>query len=70
VHAEALAVIVAVIVDFVFNHWDLEILHYNRIRHILWCVRYYVQSFWLEASEYVYVGRGCDSPELYSVGPD
>jgi hypothetical protein len=34
VHAEALAVMVAVTADLVFNHWDLEILPYYRIRHI------------------------------------
>jgi hypothetical protein len=34
VHAEALAVMVAVRADFMFNRWDLEILPYYRIRHI------------------------------------
>jgi hypothetical protein len=29
VHAEALAVMVAVTADFVFNRWDLEILLYG-----------------------------------------
>jgi hypothetical protein len=66
VHAEALVVTA----DFVFNRWDLEILPYYQIRHIPWCVRYHAQSLWLEAFEYFYVGRGCGSPELYSVGPD
>jgi hypothetical protein len=42
--AEALAVMVAVTFDFVFNRWDLEILPYYRIRHIPWCVRYHAQS--------------------------
>jgi hypothetical protein len=70
VHAEALAVMVAVTADFVFNRWDLEILSYYRIRHIPWCARYHTQSLRLEAFEYFYAGRGCGSPELYSVGPD
>jgi hypothetical protein len=69
VHAEALAVMVAVTADFVFNRWDLEIFPYHRIQHIPWCVRY-EQSLRLEAFEYFYVGSGCDSPELYFVGPD
>jgi hypothetical protein len=68
VHAEALAVMIAVKADFVFNRWDLEILPYYRIRHIPWYVRYYAQSLRLKAFEYFYVGRGCSSPELYSVG--
>jgi hypothetical protein len=72
VYAEALAVAVTVTADFMFNRWDLEILPYYRIRHILvpWCVRYHERSLRLEAFEYFYVGRGCSSPELYSVGPD
>jgi hypothetical protein len=69
-HAEALAVIVAVTADFMFYRWDLEILPYYCIQHIPWCVRYHVQSLRLEAFEYFYVGHGCSSPELYSVGPD
>jgi hypothetical protein len=32
-HAEALAVMVAVTTDFVFNRWDLDILPYYRILH-------------------------------------
>jgi hypothetical protein len=72
VYAGVLAVIVAVTADFVFNRWDLEILPYYRIRliRVLWCVRYYAQSLRLGAFEYYYVGRGCGSPKLYSVGPD
>jgi hypothetical protein len=70
VHAEALAVMVAVAADFVFNCWDLEILPYYRIRYKPRCVRYHAQSLRLEMSEYFYVGRGCGSQELYSVGPD
>jgi hypothetical protein len=61
--------IVAVTADLMFNCWDLEILP-NYIRHISWCIRYYVQSLRLEAFECFYVGRGFGSPELYSVGPD
>jgi hypothetical protein len=61
---------VAVKADFLFNRWDLEILPYYRIRHIPWGVRYHVQSLGLKAFEYFYVGRGCRSPELYSVGPN
>jgi hypothetical protein len=37
VHAEVLAVIVAVMTDFMFNHWDLEILTHYHIQHIPWC---------------------------------
>jgi hypothetical protein len=70
VHAEVLAIIVAVTADFVFNRWNLEILPYYRIRLIPWCVRYHAQILRLEAFEYFYVRRGCGSPELYSVGPD
>jgi hypothetical protein len=54
---------VAVAVDFVFNHWDLELFPYYRIRHIPWWARCHTQSFRLEAFEYFYVGRGCGSPE-------
>jgi hypothetical protein len=68
VHAEALAVMVAVTADFVFNRWDLEILPYYRIRQISWYVRYYAQSLRLEVFEYFYVERGCGSTEFYSVG--
>jgi hypothetical protein len=57
VHAEALAVMVAVTADFVFNCWDLEILPYYRIWHMPWCGRYHAQSLRLEAFEYLYVGR-------------
>jgi hypothetical protein len=64
------AVIVAVTAVFVFNCWDLEILPYYHIRHIPWCVRYHAQSLRLEAFEYFYVGSGCGSRELYSIGPD
>jgi hypothetical protein len=70
VHAEALAVMVALTADFVLNLWDLETLPYYSIRHIPWCVRYHAQNLRLEALEYFYVGRECSSPELYSVGPD
>jgi hypothetical protein len=68
VHDEALAVNVAVTDDFVFNHWDLEILSYYRIWHIPWCVRYNVQSLRLQAFEYSYVGLGCGSPEYVQIG--
>jgi hypothetical protein len=70
VHAEALAVMVAVTADFVFNRWELEIQPFDRNRQIPWCVSYYSHSILLEAFEYFYIGRGCGSPELYSVGPD
>jgi hypothetical protein len=70
VQAEALAVIIAVTADSVFNRWDLEILPNYRIRYIPWCVGYDAQSLRLEAFEYFYVGRGCGSSELYSGGPD
>jgi hypothetical protein len=65
-----LAVMVAVTADFMFNHWDLEILPYYCIGHIPWCVRYHAQSLRLEVFKYFYDGRGCGSPELYSVCPD
>jgi hypothetical protein len=70
VHAEALAINVAVTADFMFNRWDLEILPCYHIRHIPWHVRYHAQSLRLEALEYFYVGCGCGSPELYSIGTD
>jgi hypothetical protein len=70
VHAEALAIMVAVTADFVFNRWDLEILLYCRIQHIPRCVHYHAQSLRLETFEYLYDERGCGSPELYSIGPD
>jgi hypothetical protein len=60
----------AVTADFVFNRWDLDILQYYRIRHVPWCVRYHAQGLRPETFEYFSVGRGCGSPELYSVGPD
>jgi hypothetical protein len=31
---------------------------------------YNVNSLQLEAFKYFYVGHGCGSPELYSLGPD
>jgi hypothetical protein len=68
--AEALAVMVAVTADFMFNRWDLEILLYYHIRHLPLRVHYHAQSLRLEAFEYFYVGCGCGSPELYSVGPN
>jgi hypothetical protein len=67
VHAEALAVIVAVMADFVFNLWDLEFLPYYRIRHIPWCVRCHTQSLRLEAFEYFYVGRGLEWPNQCAI---
>jgi hypothetical protein len=70
VHAEALDVMVAVTADLLFNRWDLEILTYYRIWHVLWCIRYHALSLRLEAFEYFYFGRGCGSPEMYSVGSD
>jgi hypothetical protein len=70
VHAEALAVMLAVTADFVFNRWDFKIFPYYRIRHVTWCVRYHAQSLRLGAFKYFYVGLGCGSPELYSVGPN
>jgi hypothetical protein len=70
-HAEEFAVMVVVTADFIFNRWDLEILPCYRIRHIQWCVRYHAQILRLEAfNYYLYVGRGCGSPGLYSVGPN
>jgi hypothetical protein len=70
VHTEALAILVAVTTDFILNHWNLEILLYYRIWHIPWCVCYEAHSLRLEGFEDFYVGRGCCSPELYSIGPD
>jgi hypothetical protein len=65
VHAEALAVMVAAMADFVFNRWDLEILPYYRIQHIPWCVRYHPQSLRLEAFGYFHVGSGCGFPDWF-----
>jgi hypothetical protein len=68
VHAEALAVVVAIMADFVLNRWNSEILQYCHIRHIPGCVRYYAQSLRLEAFEDFYIGHGCGSQEFYSIG--
>jgi hypothetical protein len=58
-HTEALAVMVAVMADFVFNCWDLEILPYYHIQHIPWCVRYHAQSLQLEALDMDEVPQSC-----------
>jgi hypothetical protein len=63
VHTEALAALVAIMTDFVLNHWNLEILLY-------YCIRYYAQSLRLEVFKDFYVGHACGSPELYSIDPD
>jgi hypothetical protein len=70
VHVKALVVLIAITAEFVLNRWNLEILLYYRIRHLPWCVRYHVQSLRVEVFEDFYVGCGCGSPELYSVGRD
>jgi hypothetical protein len=67
---EAVPVLGAESVDFLFNWYDLEILPEHRIRHVPWCVGYHAQDFSLEAFQYFDVGDGSRAPELYSVGPD
>jgi hypothetical protein len=48
--AEASTVLRAVVADFFFNCWYLEIPSDNRIRHIPRCVHYHAQDFRLETS--------------------
>jgi hypothetical protein len=44
-YAEASTVLRAVVEDFFFNCWYLEIPSDNRIRHIPRCVHYHAQGF-------------------------
>jgi hypothetical protein len=68
--AEASTVLRAVAADFFFNCWCLEILSYNRIRHLPRCVHYHAQGFRLEAFSDFYIGSGSRDQKLYSVSPD
>jgi hypothetical protein len=67
---EASTVLRAVVADFSFNCWYLEIPSDSHIRHIPRCVHYHAQGFRLEAFQNLYVGSGSRTPELYSVSPD
>jgi hypothetical protein len=42
---EAVPVLGAESVDFLFNLYDLKILSENHIRHVPWCICYHVQVF-------------------------
>jgi hypothetical protein len=68
--AEASTVLRAVVADFFFNCWYLEIPLDNRIRHVPKCVHNRAQSFRLETFWNFYVGSGSRATELYSVSPD
>jgi hypothetical protein len=67
---EAVPVLGAESVDFLFNWCDLKILSEDHIRHVPWCIGYHAQDFPLEAFQYFDVGDGSGAPELYSVRPD
>jgi hypothetical protein len=49
---EAVPVLGAESVDFLFNPCDLKILSEDHIRHVPWCVGYHAQDFPLEAFQY------------------
>jgi hypothetical protein len=66
---EAVPVLGAESVDFLFNWCDLKILSEGHIRHVPWCIGYH-EDFPLEAFQYFDVEDGSWAPELYSVGPD
>jgi hypothetical protein len=70
VFIEVNTVLRAVMVDFFFNCWCLEILSDNRICHVPRCIYYHAQGFRLEMFSNFYVGSGSRIPELYSVSPD
>jgi hypothetical protein len=71
VHAEALAVMVAVTSDFVFNRWDLEIFPYYRIRHI-WvpCASVIMRRAFDWKRSSISILDVDAVPQSYSVGPD
>jgi hypothetical protein len=68
--AEASTILRAVVADFFFICWYLEILSDNRIGHIPRCVHYHAQGFRLETFSSFYVGSGSRTPELYFVSAD
>jgi hypothetical protein len=68
--AEASTVLSAVVADFFFNCWYLEIPSDNHIRHISKFVNYHAQGHRLEMFYNFYVGSGSSAPELYSLSPD
>jgi hypothetical protein len=55
---EAVPVLGAESVDFLFNLCDLKILSEDHIRHVPWCICFDVQDFPLEAFQYFDVGDG------------
>jgi hypothetical protein len=67
---EASTVLRAVVADFFFSCWCLEIASDNYIRHVPRCVHYHVQGFQLEMFQNFYVGSGSRTPELYFLSPD
>jgi hypothetical protein len=67
---EAVPVLGAESVDFLFNWRDLKISSEDHIRHVPWCIGYNEQDFPLETFQYFDIGDGSWAPELYSVGPD
>jgi hypothetical protein len=68
--AEASTVLRAVVADFLFNCWYLEIPLDNHIQHIPRCVHYHAKCLRLETFQNFYVACGSHTPELYSIGPD
>jgi hypothetical protein len=60
----------AVVADFFFHCWYLEIPSNNRIRHVPRCVHYHAQGFQLETFQDFYVGNGIRTPELYPISPN
>jgi hypothetical protein len=55
---EAVPVLGAEFVDFLFTWCDLKILSEDDIRHVPWCIGYHAQDFPLEAFQYFDVGDG------------
>jgi hypothetical protein len=53
---EAVPLLGAESIDFVFNRCDLKTLSEDHIRHVPWCIGYHSQDFPLEASQYFDVG--------------
>jgi hypothetical protein len=70
ISVEAVPVLGAEYMDFLFNWCDLKILSEDHIRHVPWCIGYHAQNFPLEVFQYFDVGDGSWAPELYSIGPD
>jgi hypothetical protein len=69
-YAESSTVLRAVVADFFFNYWYLEIPLDNRIRHVPRCVHYYAQGLQLEMFQNFYVESGSRTPELYPLSPN